>query len=257
MPKAILWFSDFNKIYDGSDPYFYPVEKIELAQELERCYELLKAELKVIWETSDNITAFKNYDSFDDKQFPSGSWKKIVFKVWGLENKRALENFPATSTLIKKFPSVSSCFLTKTSAHSVIRLHSGETNAHLRIHLGLHVPQVDANICGMEVGTQTIGWQNGKTFAFLDAHSHHVWNNSNEERYVLIVDLIRPEFLARQKFVCARVIVSQLYFYSTSLIGVKWLYKMPAKVLDIFTYLSYVPLQIAIEINSKYPFVKL
>ena len=137
--------------------------------------------------------------------------------------------------MINQFPDISSCFLTKTSPQSIIRNHCGETNAHFRVHLGLYVPDVDSGTCGMEVKGHTIGWQNGKTFVFLDAHSHHVWNNSNEERYVLIVDLIRPEFFSKKKFICTRVIISQLYFYSTSLIGAKWLYKIPAGVLDMLS----------------------
>jgi hypothetical protein len=39
--------------------------------------------------------------------------------------------------------------------------------------------------------------------------------------------------------------------------GFKFLFKIPALILDFFTYIAFVPVQIAIAINSKYPFVKL
>ncbi|MES2619858.1 MAG: aspartyl/asparaginyl beta-hydroxylase domain-containing protein [Bacteroidota bacterium] len=259
MKQPELWFCDYNKKYEGPEPYFFPEREIEVAQFLEHNHQALQNELKVLWEYNsvNAADAFGNYDSFDDKQFPPRSWQKMVFKVWGLKNKRNCDRFPITASIIKKFPAVSSCFVTKTSPGSVIKPHCGETNAHLRIHLGLHVPEVASSVCGMEVGNETTGWQSGKTFAFLDGHHHHVWNNSDADRYVLIVDLIRPEFASRRNFIYARVIVSQMFFYFTSLMKISKLHLVPSTFLDIVTYVLYLPVQLMIQLNNRIGFIKL
>ncbi len=259
MQQGRLWFCDYNKKYEGTEPSFFPVQHIEVAQFLERNYKALHNELKVLWgeNGTDAADAFGNYDSFDDKQFPPRSWQKMVFKVWGLRNRQNCERFPVTASIIEKFPEVSSCFVTKTSAHSVIKHHCGETNAHVRIHLGLHVPEVPSLVCGMEVGNQTTGWQNGKTFAFLDAHQHHVWNNSDADRYVLIIDLIKPEFAARMNFVFARVIVSQLFFYTASLMKIPNLERVPSTFLDAMAYLLFLPVIFIIQLNNQFGLLKL
>ena len=259
MKLAELWFCDYNKKYEGTEPFFFPVQEIETAQFLEHNYKTLLDELKILWEHNgvDAPDAFGNYDSFDDKQFPPRSWQKMVFKVWGLKNKRNCERFPATASLMEKFPAVSSCFVTKTSPHSIIKPHCGETNAHVRIHLGLHVPEAPASVCGMEVGNQTTGWQNGKTFAFLDGHNHHVWNNSDADRYVLIVDLIRPEFSGRRNFIYARVIVSQMFFYFTSLMKIPKLHLVPSACLDAVTYVLYLPVLFTIWLHNRIGLVRL
>jgi hypothetical protein len=260
MKQASLWFSDYNKLYTGTEPFFYNVNEIEVARALEQDYPLLLQELKVLWDTSANNSkgpAFGDYDSFDDKQFPPRSWQKMVLKVWGLKNNRVIKMLPHTARLINSFPDISSCFITKTAPNSIIRPHCGETNAHLRIHLGLNAPVVDKHVCGMEVGNETVGWQNGKTFAFLDAHNHHVWNKSDAERYVLIIDLIRPEFAHRKYFIYARVIVSQLYFYTASLIGTSFLFKISAKALDVLTVLLYLPIRLAVITNNRFNLIKL
>jgi aspartyl/asparaginyl beta-hydroxylase (cupin superfamily) len=258
MKETGLWFCDYNKKYEGPEPFFYPVKKMEVAHYLEQNYSALHSELKMLWDPqSNNITdTFGSYDSFDDKQFPPRSWQKMVFKVWGIRNKKGCNKFRYTAALIDKFPTVTSCFVTKTSPHSIIKPHCGETNAHIRIHLGLHVPEVESSVCGMEVGNQTVSWQNGKTFAFLDAHNHHVWNNSDEDRYVLIVDTLRPEFTKRRNFICARIIVSQIYFSLANKISPTFLFDVPSVVLDVLTRLFYVPIRMVILMNNKISFTK-
>src|SRR5687768_10792495 len=171
-----LWFATYDERYEGSEPFFYDTEKIEVAQALEKNYATIKNELKILWENRGE-GQMKVYGD-DALQIPPKTWSKMVFKVWGIKNKKVCEKFPATYSLMKKFPGVTSSFVTKTSAHSVIRPHCGETNATIRIHLGLHVKDEDPQVCGMQVGNEIVSWKNGKTFAFLDAHYHHVWNKS-------------------------------------------------------------------------------
>ena len=255
-----LWWGSYGKKYESTEPSFFPIKDIAIATELEHSYAAIYDEAKILWQTdgSDSFAAYKDYSSYDDRQFPPHSWKKLVFMVWGIKNKALNGKFPVISSLLGKHPEVTSCFITKLSPHSLIAGHCGITNGQYRIHLGLKVPDVPAEVCGIEVGSEQMPWQNGKAFAFVDAHYHHVWNNTDEDRYLLIVDVCRPQFLSRQSFICARVIVSNLYFTIAIKFDNIHIYNISGtKFLDYLTYILYLPLWAIIGLNNKLGFIKL
>ena len=45
----------------------------------------------------------------------------------------------------------------------------------------------------MEIGTEKVQWEEGVPVIFDDAYVHRVWNNSDEDRVVLLFDLWHPE----------------------------------------------------------------
>lgn len=66
--------------------------------------------------------------------------------------------------------------------------HTGTTNTRLTVHLPLIVPPG----CGFRVGTQTREWQPGKLLIFDDTIEHEAWNDSDQERVILIFDIWNP-----------------------------------------------------------------
>lgn len=44
----------------------------------------------------------------------------------------------------------------------------------------------------MRIDNQKILWEEGKAVVFDDTYEHEVWNNSNQVRVVLLIDIIRP-----------------------------------------------------------------
>jgi aspartyl/asparaginyl beta-hydroxylase (cupin superfamily) len=67
--------------------------------------------------------------------------------------------------------------------------HCGPTNARLRLHLGLVVPDG----CSIRVGDEVRSWVEGRCLLFDDSFEHEVWNDADEERLVLIVDVWHPD----------------------------------------------------------------
>jgi len=243
--------------YESDEPVFYPAEKIEVAKELERNYPFILEELKILWSQDNKIMdTYGDFNAYDDVQFPKNSWKKIVFWVWGIRNKPICEKFPFTTSLIEKFQNVTSCFVTKLSSHSIIRSHGGETNAHLRIHLGLNVPEEDAQ-CGIEVNNQKVSWKNGRAFAFLDAYHHHAWNNSDKDRYVLIVDVLRPSFINKIDFIYTRIIINQLLFFAGKKLNSNFILRMHGTPATIISYILYLPIVVIIKLNHRLGFINL
>jgi aspartyl/asparaginyl beta-hydroxylase (cupin superfamily) len=62
------------------------------------------------------------------------------------------------------------------------------TNTRAIIHLPLVVPSG----CRFRVGGETREWREGEAFAFDDTIEHEAWNNSDEPRVVLILDVWNP-----------------------------------------------------------------
>lgn len=66
--------------------------------------------------------------------------------------------------------------------------HTGVANTRLVCHLPLIVPPD----CGFRVGETTREWKIGEAFVFDDTIEHEAWNESDELRVVLIIDVWPP-----------------------------------------------------------------
>jgi len=80
-------------------------------------------------------------------------------------------------------------FFSRLSPGARIPPHHGMLNARLICHLPLIVPEG----CGFRVGNDTRRWEVGKALIFDDTIEHEAWNDSKEDRIVLIFDIWRPE----------------------------------------------------------------
>ena len=209
-----LWFADFDGRYSSEAVSFLPKEDEPICSELEMLYPEILEEASFLWaQHGSQENPFNDYDSFDDKQFPAGSWKKIVLKVWGLTARKNLARFPAIKSLLSKHDhKITSCQITRLAPGSLIKPHCGETNAIIRLHLGLLVPETSVEECGIRVNNTKRKWKNGEVLCFLDAAEHEVWNRSDSYRYILIVDVLRPEFQPLASVICSRIIISQAIF---------------------------------------------
>jgi aspartyl/asparaginyl beta-hydroxylase (cupin superfamily) len=80
--------------------------------------------------------------------------------------------------------------------------HTGVANTRLVCHLPLIVP----SNCGFRCGATTRDWRIGESFVFDDTIEHEAWNDSDELRVVLIVDLWAPALDAAEREGVAKVI---------------------------------------------------
>lgn len=66
--------------------------------------------------------------------------------------------------------------------------HTGATNTRLIVHIPLIVPPQ----CGFRVGSEVREWQPGTALVFDDTIEHEAWNDSDEQRVVMIFDIWNP-----------------------------------------------------------------
>ena len=72
-----------------------------------------------------------------------------------------------------------------------IPAHKGVTKGILRSHLGLIIPK-EREKCRIRVDDVITPWKEGEIFVFDDTYEHEVWNDTDEERVILLFDFDRP-----------------------------------------------------------------
>lgn len=128
----------------------------------------------------------------DQKYISRGdSWKVFVLYGFGTPSLRNCARCPETSRLLRAVPGLRSAWFSILAPHYHIPMHRGITKTVLRAHLGLKIPD-RAEDCFMRVGDQVVTWQAGRWVIFDDFYRHEVWNNTDQERVVLIFDFDRP-----------------------------------------------------------------
>lgn len=196
-----MWFSlyDFSFDYKGDETPFCNMAGYKWAAEFEGLYPKIKEELAAYLQQHQLISYFSG--SMVTKP---GSWKTISLITWGIHMHKVKKHFPAICAILNRYPEIVSASFSLLEPHGKILSHCGDTNAVYRCHLGLDVP-AGLPLCGLKVRDENCAWENGKWFGFMDAYKHEAWNDTNNPRYVFIVDVMRPEFVARKKYVCSTV----------------------------------------------------
>lgn len=199
-----LWYSVEGTPFAGSEPCFFEPADHPWVAEIEAQWEVIRDELVEFARHHDE--KLEPYIEADMVSRPR-KWRTLGLRFWGRESREHADLFPRTRRIVSGIPGLSAISFNLLEGNSTIKPHQGDTNAIMRCHLGLVVP-AGAPKCGFRVGGEVRSWQEGKFFLFCDAHEHTAWNNTDHPRYVMVVDVFRPEFLARRKAICNRVLAA-------------------------------------------------
>jgi len=122
-------------------------------------------------------------------------WKSFFLKGYGYRLDRNCARAPITASLVDKVPGLVTATFSVLEAGGHIPRHRGMTKGMLTYHLALKVPgereKCRMNIEGMD-RLHTIPWQEGESFIFDDICNHEVWNETSEDRYILLIQIKRP-----------------------------------------------------------------
>jgi len=208
-----LWYGVYGKEYVGSEPAFFDAQQFEWAKTLTSNHEVIVEELAPLMHEKN--TDLKPYFD-DDIQFPPKNWKTIGFYFWGKKNRKVCRRFPKTEAILKQIPGLISASFNMLEPNSVIKPHFGDTNAVYRAHLGIKIP-TGLPDCGFVVKGESRPWKEGELLIFLDANVHEAFNKSPHRRYILLIDVLRPEFIKQKTNVCSNVLAMLSLYYILAL----------------------------------------
>lgn len=217
MPSEKLkpWYSFVSgNDYTGKDECFFNLPNELWVQNLENNSQIILEEINKLIAADD-----KNIIPYYNRTLANASLKWTIFPlhIWGIKQYKNCKKCPLTTQLIKSIPGMTSASFSILKANTSIKPHLGDSNVMYRCHLGLQIPRG----CGIKVGEETKEWKTGKLLAFCDAKKHSAWNNSNEDRLVLIIDVLRAEFISEKKIICSKILSTlfwQLIFQKINII---------------------------------------
>lgn len=167
---------------------------------LEAATDDIRSELiRVLAEDSSELVPYVAYPP----GAPLNQWKELnqsrkwsAFYLWseGARRDAHLARCPKTAAALARVPMADvpghapTAFFSILEPKTRIPPHTGVTNTRLVVHLPLIVPRS----CGFRVGSDTREWIPGRAWVFDDTIEHEAWNDSEEPRAVLIVDIWNP-----------------------------------------------------------------
>ena len=169
---------------------FYMTSEFPFTNKLEKNWILIKQELDQLQE--------KHFIDWKEKFLYNQGWQ--VFGLYAFQEKM-VDNCrlcPATTRLIEAIPGMTTAGFSRLAPGTSVVPHIGYSQAVLRCHLGLIVPEN----CGIRVGKQTRTWGEGKCLVFDDTVEHEAWNHSENYRTVLLIDFKKSEQIRRLLAYC-------------------------------------------------------
>ncbi len=118
-------------------------------------------------------------------------WKAYFLWGFGIRSDPNCVRCPITAAVLDRIPGIVTAFFSILAPGKHIPRHRGVYKGIVRAHLALKVPR-EAERCRMDLDGTTLLWREGRAFVFDDTYPHEVWNDTDEERAVLIVDVLRP-----------------------------------------------------------------
>ncbi|RQP22624.1 aspartyl/asparaginyl beta-hydroxylase domain-containing protein [Piscinibacter terrae] len=162
----------------------YPQFK-EVAAKLRAAYPAILAEARG--------AGYKRY-TFTEGIVGDGRWDMSVLFHMG-EKVPSAASAPDTMAVVGSLPLAASGYCWSDvifSAHEPkthLLPHYSRDSFRIRCHLALRVPPG----CRLQVADLTLKWEEGDVIFFSDSFLHETFNDSSEQRVVLIVDLWHPE----------------------------------------------------------------
>jgi aspartyl/asparaginyl beta-hydroxylase (cupin superfamily) len=134
-------------------------------------------------------------------------WNALFLWKDGVRNDENCKRCPQMAALLDALPMLDilnfgpTVLFSVLEPHTHIPPHSSVTNARLVVHLPIIVPKG----CRFRVGNETRDWREGEAWVFDDTLDHEAWNDSDEKRVIVMIDVWNPLLTGAE-----RALVSEL-----------------------------------------------
>ena len=131
----------------------------------------------------------------------SSKWSAFYLLKDGARLEDHLKRCPKTAAALTRAPLADlpghapTAFFSILQPRTHIPPHTGVSNTRLVVHVPLIVP----GSCRFRVGSETREWVSGKAWVFDDTIEHEAWNDSDQARAILIVDIWNPHLTEAER----------------------------------------------------------
>ena len=154
-------------------------------------WETIRDEALEVLKFREQIPGFQEISPDQYRIAKGQNWKTFVLFGFGQRLEKNTQLTPKTAELLEKVPNIQTAMFSILAPGYHIPAHTGVTKGILRCHLGLIIPK-DYEKCRIRVEDTITPWKEGEIFVFDDTYEHEVWNDTDEERVILLFDFDRP-----------------------------------------------------------------
>lgn len=173
------------------DPGIFPRGSFAWTEPLEAQWREIRAELDVVLDYRKLLPPFQEISQDNSRIAKSDRWKVFMLYGFGERSERNCGQCPETARVLAGIPGLVNAWFSIMSPHYHVPPHKGITKGLIRCHLGLVIPPA-GDRCRMRIGKDVFTWEEGRCVVFDDTRRHEVWNETDEERVVLLIDVERP-----------------------------------------------------------------
>lgn len=176
-------------------PVFFDIDEVAPGlRELDRAFSEIRKEVDPLLAMRSSLPRYHEVDPFQYRisgmRDLGKDWRVLMLYAMGERSEVNCDRIPRTAKLCASVPNLFQAFVSILDAGKSIPAHCGPYRGYLRYHLGIKVPRV--NPPSMRVKDQHYVWQEGESVLFDDSWEHEVYNQSDDVRVILIVDILRP-----------------------------------------------------------------
>jgi aspartyl/asparaginyl beta-hydroxylase (cupin superfamily) len=188
------WLFDFHT-GGGKRPVFFDVDQVYPSlRALDRNFPSVREELLGLLAEKATIPRYHDLDRMQtyisNTVDTDKDWK--IFYLYAMGEKPAANRArcPKTADLLDSIPGLFQAFFSILDGGKSVPAHRGPYRGYIRYHLALVVPH--ENPPSIRIKDQHYTWKEGESILFDDSWDHEVYNKSDGDRVVLIVDVRRP-----------------------------------------------------------------
>lgn len=121
-------------------------------------------------------------------------WRIFVLKAYGAEIPRNMACCPILCAVLRDSPEVLSATISFLAPGKHVPRHSGPFRGIMRFHLGLSMPRAADGRPGSVLMVEDSEYRidDGAGLLWDDTYPHEVWNDTNQVRIALLLDVWRP-----------------------------------------------------------------
>jgi beta-hydroxylase len=173
------------------DPPVFDSGTFAWTPRLEAEWRTVRRELDEILRDRDRLPRFQDISEDQARISRDDRWKTFFLYGYGYKLPDNCRRCPETTRLIESVPGMTTAFFSILAPGKHIPAHRGPYKGVVRCHLALKVPEPRER-CRIRVADRIVHWQEGQSLIFDDTYEHEVWNETDGERVVLFMDVMRP-----------------------------------------------------------------
>ena len=173
------------------DPPVYPAYTFDWQKDIEANWQAIRDEALAVLSHRSAVPVLREVSPDHDRIAVDEKWQSYFLWGYGYRMHMNCDRCPQTAKIVERIPGLRSAFFSIHAPHLHIPRHKGVTKGMLTCHLGLAVPK-ERSRCRMMVEDQELIWEEGKSFVFDDTYHHEVWNDTDDDRVILLVQFDRP-----------------------------------------------------------------